>query len=67
MKTIFAIVGVLMTIILVIAEIVIYFTAVVPGDRTNFGIDWYIFCHYWHIHLAFGISYASTAILFKID
>ncbi len=43
-----------------VAEMIIYFVPV-PGEHSNFGIDWYILCHYWHIHLTLivgGIGYA---------
>ena len=65
MKAIFQIISVLLVIIFAIAEIVIYFTAVVPGEHTNFGLDWYIICHYWRTHLVFLFGYIGVVLLFR--
>jgi len=47
-----------------IAEAVIQFMPI-PEGHSRVGADWYLFVHYWYIHLAFVASLFGVGILWN--
>jgi len=52
----------ILVVICFVAEAIIQFVPI-PEGHSRVGADWYLFIHYWYIHLTFALSVVGAGLL----